>query len=77
MAVNTILRKDDYRFVVEDSECAAVLYSPEFSDAVEGALGEAAHKPGHAMPVEGGGLDAGPDGIGPERAGAGAGDRHR
>ena len=53
VAVNTILRKDDYRFVVEDSECAAVLYSPEFSDAVEGALGEAAHKPGHAMPVEG------------------------
>ena len=55
--VNTMLRADDYRFVIDDSECAALLYSPEFSDNIEGALDQASHAPAHRM------LSVGPGGL--------------
>lgn len=43
--VNTLLRTDDYRHMIEDSECAVVVYSPEFESEVEPALAQASHKP--------------------------------
>ena len=43
--LNTLLRAHDYCFMIEDSGCAAVIYSPEFADEVESALEQARHKP--------------------------------
>ncbi len=55
--VNTMLRADDYRFMIDDSECTALLYSPEFAETVESALAQANHKPAHTLVATGpGGL---------------------
>ena len=43
--INTLLRAYDYRFMIEDSGCAAVIYSPEYAGEVESALEQAAHRP--------------------------------
>jgi benzoate-CoA ligase family protein len=51
--LNTLLRADDYRYMIEDSGCAAICYSPEFAGEVEAALAAAVHKPGHAFRTEG------------------------
>ena len=51
--VNTLLRAVDYQYVVEDSKCFAVVYSPEFAAEVEPALANAAHNPNHALRTEG------------------------
>jgi benzoate-CoA ligase family protein len=48
--VNAILRAADYRLIIEDSGCAAVVFSPEFAAEVEPAL---AAGPAIALPVEG------------------------
>ncbi len=53
--VNTLLRARDYRFMIEDSQCAAVVYSREFAAEVEPALEAADHRPRHALPVTGAG----------------------
>ena len=55
--INTLWRAKDYRYVLEDSECAAVIYSPEYAGEVEPALAAAAHVPAHAIVAggEGGG----------------------
>ena len=55
VAVNTLWRAKDYQYVLEDSECAAVIYSPEYAGEVEPALAAAAHLRAHAIIVEGGG----------------------
>jgi benzoate-CoA ligase family protein len=34
VAVNTLLRADDYRYLAEDSGCAAIVYSPELAGEV-------------------------------------------
>ena len=52
--VNTMLRTDDYRYLIEDSGCAAAIYSPEFAGMVEAALEAASHKPTHTLLTEGG-----------------------
>ena len=52
--LNTILRTDDYRYMVEDSGCAAVAWSPEFAREVEPALAAARPGPRVTLPVEGG-----------------------
>ncbi|HEU4386126.1 MAG TPA: benzoate-CoA ligase family protein [Anaeromyxobacteraceae bacterium] len=52
--LNTLLRADDYRYVVEDSQCTAVIWSPEFAGEVGGALSSARKRPQVALPVEGG-----------------------
>jgi benzoate-CoA ligase family protein len=52
--LNTMLRSDDYRFIVEDSQCAALVWSPEFEAEVGPALAVASPKPAIALPVEGG-----------------------
>ena len=51
--LNTLLRAPDYRFVIENSRAACVVWSPEFAGEVEPALAEAAHRPAHALPAEG------------------------
>jgi benzoate-CoA ligase family protein len=53
--LNTLLRARDYRFMIEDSGCAAVVYSPEFAAEVEPALAAAARKPEHSLRTEGDG----------------------
>ncbi len=55
VAINTLWRANHYLYVLEDSECTAVFYSPEYADEVEAALASADHKPRHALPVDGGG----------------------
>ena len=61
--VNTLLRAADYRYMIDDSECAAVVWSPEFAAEAEAALAGAAHRPALALPT------SGPGGFG-ERAAA-------
>ncbi|HET9596884.1 MAG TPA: benzoate-CoA ligase family protein [Anaeromyxobacteraceae bacterium] len=51
--LNTILRADDYRGIIEDSRCAAVVFSPEFAGEVGPALGAARPGPSVALPVDG------------------------
>ena len=36
--LNTLLRSNDYRYMIEDSSCSLVVYSPEYSEEVGGAL---------------------------------------
>ena len=51
--VNTLLRAKDYRFIVEDSGAACVVWSPEFADEMEPALAELENGPAHTFPTEG------------------------
>jgi benzoate-CoA ligase family protein len=48
--LNVILRAADYKLIIEDSGCAAVIYSPEFASEVELAVAGA---PLLALPVDG------------------------
>ncbi len=71
VALNTLLRARDYRYVIEDSRCAAVIYSPEFAAEVEAAARESLHKPAHLLPTEGEGamqdlLSDAPNRLAPE-----------
>ncbi len=43
--LNTLLRAADYAFMIENSGCAGVLYSPEYDAEIEPALGASPHKP--------------------------------
>ena len=52
--LNTLLRADDYRYIIEDSRCAALVWSTEFEGEVKAALAAARPKPAVALPVEGG-----------------------
>lgn len=57
--LNTLLRAPDYAYMIEDSGCAAVVYSPEFAGEVEPALASAGARPAHVLKTEGaGGLAA-------------------
>ncbi|MBM3557696.1 MAG: benzoate-CoA ligase family protein, partial [Alphaproteobacteria bacterium] len=51
--LNTLLRQADYRFMLEDSGCAALIYSPEYAAEVEPALAAAKPGPRHALLTEG------------------------
>jgi len=53
--VNTLLRANDYRFILQNSGCAAALYSPEFAAEMEPALAGAKPGPAHRLATEGGG----------------------
>ncbi len=53
--LNTLLVAKDYEFMIENSECAAVVYSPEFAAQVEPALAAASHKPERTLLTEGDG----------------------
>jgi benzoate-CoA ligase family protein len=52
--INTLLRAKDYQFMIEDSACAVLVYSPEFAAEVEPAIDAATHKPDHCLLTEGG-----------------------
>ena len=43
--VNTLLRSSDYQYMVDDSGCALVVYSPEYTSEVRPALDAAEHRP--------------------------------
>ncbi len=49
--VNTLLRAKDYRYMIEDSGAAVVVWSEPFADEVEPALAEATTRPAHALPI--------------------------
>ncbi len=51
--LNTMLRSEDFAYMIEDSGAAAIVYSPEFSSEVEPALGAAGHKAAHVLRTEG------------------------
>ncbi len=51
--INTLLRAPDYAYMIEDSGCSAVVYSPEFAAEVEQALGALDERPGLALLTEG------------------------
>jgi benzoate-CoA ligase family protein len=50
--VNTLLRANDYHYMIDDSGCRIVVYSPEYASEVEPALAAARHTP-IAMLTEG------------------------
>lgn len=51
--LNTLLRAKDYEFVLADSEAAALIWSPEYDEAVIPALGAVSPGPAHRIPTEG------------------------
>jgi benzoate-CoA ligase family protein len=51
--LNTMLRAADYQFLIEDSRCHAIAYSPEYATAIETALPQAANPPSVVLPVAG------------------------
>ena len=51
--LNTLLRADDYRHIIEDSECAGLVYSPEYRGEVARALAGADHQPTFVLCTEG------------------------
>ena len=53
--LNTLLRAKDYTFMINDSEAAGVIYSPEFRSEIEPALQAAQHKPQIVLATEGDG----------------------
>ncbi|HED15120.1 MAG TPA: benzoate-CoA ligase family protein [Gammaproteobacteria bacterium] len=51
--INTLLRAHDYAYMIEDSDCRGVIYSPEFADDVEQALTLVSTTPDVVLPTEG------------------------
>ncbi len=51
--LNTLLTAGDYHYMIEDSACTAVVFSPEFAGAVEVALAGITPRPPVALRVEG------------------------
>ena len=51
--INTMLRSQDYAFMIEDSDCSAVLYSPEFRKEVEPAISKISKRLKFSLITEG------------------------
>src|SRR5574342_399636 len=51
--LNTLFRAEDYRFLVEDSQCSGVVWSSVFAGEVGPALERTRVKPPVALPVDG------------------------
>ena len=51
--VNTLLRAADYRYMIEDSACAGLVYSPEYAAEVEPAVEAARPGPRFSLQTEG------------------------
>ena len=51
--INTLLRANDYSFMIEDSGCTAVVYSPEFKKEIESSLELLSVKPEIVLQTEG------------------------
>lgn len=52
--LNTMLRARDFAFIIRDSGCAGLVYSPEFAAEVERALAEIGRRPAVVLRIEGG-----------------------
>jgi len=52
--LNTLLRTEDYKFLIEDTACAALVYSSEFAEELEAAVTDAARRPRHVLPIDSG-----------------------
>lgn len=48
--VNTLLHAADYRYMIDDSECAAAVWSPEFAAEAEATLAGAARRTAPSSP---------------------------
>ncbi|MAF48104.1 MAG: benzoate--CoA ligase [Rhodospirillaceae bacterium] len=55
VALNTLLRDSDYQFMIEDSECAAIFFSPEYAANVESAAGLSRPSPRQVIATTGAG----------------------
>ncbi|HEY7676433.1 MAG TPA: AMP-binding protein, partial [Candidatus Methylomirabilis sp.] len=53
--LNTMLRARDVEFIIRDSGCAGLVYSPEFAGEIEAALAECGWRPRVVLRLEGGG----------------------
>jgi len=51
--LNTLFRAKDFAFLIDNSECRAVIYSSEYAAEVEPALEQSAWRPGHQLTVDG------------------------
>ena len=51
--LNTLLRADDYRFMIEDSDCTGLIYSPEYQSEIAPALAASSHHPAFVLCTEG------------------------
>ncbi len=51
--LNTLFRSNDYAYIIEDSKCASIIYSPEFKTEVELALTQVSKSPDHSCLTEG------------------------
>ena len=51
--INTLLRAQDYRYMIEDSDCAGLVYSPEYAAEIEPALQAASRRPRFVLQTEG------------------------
>ncbi|MDA0263846.1 MAG: benzoate-CoA ligase family protein [Chloroflexi bacterium] len=51
--LDTLLKADDYRYMIEDSTCAGLVYSPEFLSEITPALAASGHKPGFILATDG------------------------
>ncbi len=74
--VNTLMRVRDYSYLIEDSKCAVLVYSPEFADTVEEGLAAASRQPRHVFRATGAGsfmdlANAAADDLAPARTAPG------
>ncbi|MDF3073150.1 MAG: acetyl-CoA synthetase [Alphaproteobacteria bacterium] len=51
--LNTLLRSADYAYIIDNSACAALIYSPEYAPEIEPALQQSPHKPRSVLRTEG------------------------
>ncbi len=51
--LNTLLRAGDYAYIIENSGCAGLVYSPEYAAEIEPALAQSPHKPAAVLRTEG------------------------
>jgi benzoate-CoA ligase family protein len=59
--LNTLLRADDYRFMIEDAAASAVVVSAAFAGEVEAALAHSEHRPAHVLGADAGVRPGWPD----------------
>jgi len=52
IAVNTLLRPQDYAFLIADCACDALVFSQSFADRLGPGLDAAAHRPPHVLTAE-------------------------
>lgn len=50
--INTMMRVSDYKYLIEDSAAAALIYSPEFGDTISEALASATHTPARILTTD-------------------------